>query len=73
MYADRHAGARGIKPVSLGASLLVNGAVLLALVYAAPNVIPHKDPPIGITFIPTPLPPPPDPIPQPQPRAAHPA
>jgi len=75
MYADRHAGTHGIKPVSLGASLLVNGAVLLALVYAAPKVISHQDPPFEASFIPIPPPPPPDPMPrpQPQPRAAHPA
>lgn len=69
MYADRHAGSRGIKPVSLGASLLVNGAVVLALVYAAPNVIPHKDTPFETSFIPIPSPPQP---PEPQPRSAHP-
>jgi protein TonB len=70
MYANRHAGARGIRPVSLGASLLLNGAVVLALIYAAPNVIRHRDPPIEIKFIP--IPPPPQPTPQPQPRATHP-
>lgn len=71
MYADRHAGTRGINPVSLGASLFVNGAVLLALVYAAPNVIPHKDSPFEASFMPIPPPPTPEP-PKPQPRAAHP-
>ena len=39
MYADRHAGARGIRPVSLGASLLVNGAVLLDINTFYQNVI----------------------------------
>ena len=73
MYADRHAGARGIKPVSLGASLLVNGAVVLALIYAAPNVVGHKEPPIKIDFIPIPPPPPPEPQPSAQPHRATPA
>ena len=72
MYANRHAGARGLRSVSLGASLLLNGAVVLALIYAAPNVIRHHEPPIEIKFIPIPPPPPPQPTPQPQPRAAHP-
>jgi len=73
MYADRHAGARGIRPVSLGASLLINGAVLLALVYAAPKVIPHHEPPLKVEFDPIPPPPPPEPQPQPHPRSAQPA
>lgn len=73
MYADRHAGSRAIDPVSLGASLFAVGGVLLALVYAAPNVIGIKDHPIETTFIPIQPPPPPEPTPQPQPRAAHPA
>jgi len=70
MYADRHAGSRGIRPVSLGASLLVNGAVLLALAYAAPKVLPSVNEPIHVRLIPETPPPPPDPLPSPQPRHA---
>jgi len=72
MYADRHADA-GIKPVSLGASLLANGAVVLALVYAAPQLVRQHEPPLSVDFVPIPPPPPPEPKPQPLPRAAHPA
>ncbi|MGN6376562.1 MAG: TonB family protein [Sphingomonas sp.] len=71
MYADRYAGSRGFKPASLGASLLVNAAVLVALIYAAPKVIPKVDPPLHINLLPA-DPPPPPPEPQPQPRVAHP-
>ena len=48
MYADRYAGRRGINPVGLGASLTINAAIILALIYAAPKVIPFKEPPIDI-------------------------
>ena len=68
MYADRHARSRGIKPLSLGASLLVNGAVLLALVYAAPKVIPAANEPIHVRLIPETPPPPPEPLPSPKPH-----
>lgn len=73
MYADRHAGKRGINPVGLGASLTINAAIILALIYAAPNVIPFKDPLTTVDLIPIDPPPPPIPQPQPHPRAAQPA
>lgn len=67
MYANRHAGSRGPKPASLGASLLISGCVLLALVYAAPKVTPVTHQPIQIRLIPLDQPPPPLPEPKPQP------
>jgi protein TonB len=69
MYANRYAGSRGFKPASLAASLVVNGAVVLALIYAAPNVIPAGHDPIHVRLIP--LEPPPPPIPEPQPQPHH--
>jgi len=66
MYANRHTGSRGSKPASLGASLLLSGGVLLALVYAAPKVIPVAHKSIDVRLIPLDQPPPPVPEPRPQ-------
>jgi protein TonB len=68
MYADRYTGSRGSKPASLGASLLISGGMVLALVYAAPKVIPTTHEPIHVKLIPLDQPPPPKPEPQPHPR-----
>ncbi|HEU4961803.1 MAG TPA: TonB family protein [Sphingomonas sp.] len=70
MYADRHAGRRGLNPVGLGASLTINAAVILALAYAAPHVIPMRQPTTLVDLIPIEPPPPPIPEPSPQPRHA---
>lgn len=69
MYADRHAGRSRFRPASLGASLLINGAVLLGLTYAAPHVVGTHSEPLSIRLIPLPPTPPPDPKPQPHPRS----
>lgn len=39
MHANRYDGSRASRPVSAGAALLVNGALLLGLALAVPNVI----------------------------------
>ena len=70
MYANRYAGSRGFKPASLGASLLVNGAVVLGLIYAAPKIVPTHAPRLTIHDIDL-APPPPPPEPQPHPHVAR--
>jgi protein TonB len=74
MYANRYVGSGGFKPISLGASLLINAAVIVALIYAAPSVIPIKHAPLRIDFLPIDRTPPPPPIrrPKPHPLVARP-
>jgi protein TonB len=43
MYANRYDGSRASRPASAGAALLVNGALLLGLALAVPNVIKGPD------------------------------
>lgn len=71
MYADRYVGRRGFSPVGLGASLIVNAAVLTAFIYIAPKVITIKDKPTIVDLIPIEPPPPPIPEPRPHPSHAH--
>ena len=74
MYADR-ASRKRFDPASLGLGLGINAAVVGALLYAAPNILPTppRPPMEGITVY-TPKPPPPEPVPQPKPdsRSADP-
>ncbi|TPG16660.1 TonB family protein [Sphingomonas koreensis] len=70
MYVDRHADRPGINPVGLGASLTINAAIILGLIYAAPEVMTVRSHPTLITLIPIEPPPPPLPTPQPHPRTA---
>jgi len=63
MYADRPNRTGGFNPGSLGIALLVNGAVIGALFFAAPKLLPFT-PPDGplITYVPYTPPPPPEPV-----------
>ncbi len=61
MYADRY-GKTGIKPGALAVAIGLNGAVLAALIFAAPEVMTRLDPkPFTAINIPIPAPPPPKP------------
>jgi len=62
MYAQRFQPSHASRPFSVGAALLINGAILAALVYAVPNFVP-KQPEGGIIArnIPLPKDPPPEP------------
>lgn len=74
MYAEHRYAPPRSRTVSLGAALLINGALIAGLIFAAPNVIP-RDPEGGITVIPVrdPIEPPPvdDVKPKPDPREAQ--
>ncbi|MEG3124978.1 energy transducer TonB [Sphingomonas sp. GB1N7] len=62
MYADRY-GKTGIKPGALSVAIGLNGAVLAALIFSAPELIKRPDPtPFKIINIPIPVPPPPKPV-----------
>ncbi|WBY06893.1 TonB family protein [Sphingomonas sp. 7/4-4] len=74
MYAEHRYAPPKSRTVSLGSALLINGALIAGLIFAAPNVIP-KGPEDGINVIPIrdPLEPPPIDLPKPKPdnRAAQ--
>ena len=74
MYADRRSAKHGLDPRSATIALVINGAVVAALIFAAPAVVDiHRQPPLTITEIKI-APPPPDPLPPPKPLArANPA
>jgi len=75
MYADRANGGR-FSPASLALGLGINAALLGALLYANPDIIPvtPRKPLVPIDYIPEPVPPPdPAPKPEPNPRSADPA
>ncbi|MES3091235.1 energy transducer TonB [Sphingomonas aerolata] len=63
MYADRMSRTGGLNPGSLGVALAINGVVIGALFFAAPELVPFTppDPPLTI-YIPH-TPPPPTPVP----------
>lgn len=68
MYASRSSASR---PISAGAALLINGALIAGLIFAAPEIIPKPpDKTFTGTQIPLTDPPPPDPQPRAQPRIA---
>ena len=71
MYADRRSARQGLDPRSATIALVINGAVLAALVFAAPEVlrIPH-DPGLKIYPVPIDMPLKPLPPPKPMPRTA---
>ena len=63
MYADRPNRTGGFNPGSLGVALVINSAVIGALFFAAPNILPFvPDKPL-VTYVPYTPPPPPEPIP----------
>lgn len=64
MYADRY-GKTGLKPGALSVAIGLNGAVLAALIFSAPEIVTRLDPkPFTAINIPIPIPPPPDPVKQ---------
>lgn len=56
MYADRHVLSQGPRPVSLGASFLITGGIMAALVFVAPEMI-TLAPPEPIETYNVPIPP----------------
>jgi protein TonB len=60
MYADRY-GKSGIKPGSLSVAIGLNGAILAALIFSAPEIIKIHDPGIKIWNVPPVVEPPPPP------------
>lgn len=58
-----YAATRGPRPVSLGASLLISGGIISALVFISPDFVPHDPPPplIAGTIEAEKFPPPPKP------------
>lgn len=67
MYAEHRYAPPKSRTVSLGGALLINGALIAGLIFAAPNVI-KQAPEGGITVIPIWEPPVPDPVEQPKPK-----
>lgn len=74
MYASRYAAPGGFKPGSLGMALAINGAVIVALIYANPEIIRDRlKPPLTINLLPLDQPPDPVPTSKPQPRDSRPS
>jgi len=69
MYAEHRYAPRQSRTVSLGAALLINGALIAGLIYSAPNVISKKHGGITVIDIFDPPEPPPLDPPKPQPKA----
>ena len=71
MYANRYDGSRASRPLSAGAALAINGALVAGLVFAAPEIVKVAQPPIfqGKNI---PIDPVPDPDPQPKPKPRDP-
>lgn len=67
MYASRYDGSRASRPLSAGAALLINGALVAGLIFAAPQIVP-RDPERTFTTTHIPNRPPPDPEPTVEPR-----
>ena len=65
MYADRY-GKSGIKPGALGIAIGLNGAILAALIFSAPDIVKSIDKTFTATTIPLPVDPPPLPDPKPK-------
>ncbi|MGY4394968.1 protein TonB [Sphingomonas sp. UYAg733] len=61
MYADRY-GKTGIKPGSLSVAIGLNGAILAALIFSAPEITKKIETVLTTTNIPIPPPPPLEPI-----------
>ncbi|ODP38978.1 energy transducer TonB [Sphingomonas turrisvirgatae] len=60
MYANRYDGSRASRPLSAGAALLVNGALMMGLVLAVPTIVSGPDETtLWTTNVPITSPPPP--------------
>ncbi|WP_375394350.1 energy transducer TonB [uncultured Sphingomonas sp.] len=65
MYADRRSPRQGLDPRSAAIALVVNGAAITALIFAAPEMVTIRhNPPLSI--YPVPIDPPPEPLPLPK-------
>ena len=72
MYADRFTPSPRLHPTSLAAAVGLNAAVLAALIFSAPEIVPAPLRTIMTTIdipLPDPTPPPPEPQPEPVARA----
>ncbi|MCE3519063.1 hypothetical protein LXJ58_30395, partial [Escherichia coli] len=69
MYADRYARPTRFSPTGLTAAVAINAALVAALIFAAPHVLPTPpaDGPLDTYTVPS-DPPPPPPTPQPEPH-----
>lgn len=67
MYAEHRYQPQQSRTVSIGASLLISGAIITGMIYSAPNVVKALTGPI-IEVYPVPITPPPPPIEQPKPQ-----
>lgn len=67
MYANRYPSSSSrFNPAGMGAAIAINAAVVAALMFAAPHVMPKRDlTPTTIWNVPLDEPPPPEPQPQP--------
>ncbi|MEG3088846.1 energy transducer TonB [Sphingomonas sp. PB4P5] len=63
MYADRY-GKSGIKPGALTIAIGLNGAIIAALIFSAPNIVQSIDKTFTAKLIPLPV----DPLPLPDPK-----
>jgi protein TonB len=63
MYAEHRYQPQQSRAVSIGASLLISGAIITGMIYSAPNIIKHVTPIFEATQIPIDPVPPPDPQP----------
>lgn len=69
MAANRYDNSRASRPISAGAALLINGALIAGLMFAAPEIVPNAPTgPFIIRDYNDPPTPPPEPEPSPQPR-----
>lgn len=68
MYADRAQLSHGPRSVSFGASLAISSAIVAALAFVAPNVVPRAPAPplVGVLIKETPPPPPDDRVEKPK-------
>lgn len=67
MYANHHLSPSRLNPAGLGAAIAINAAVVAALIFAAPHVVPRApDKPTTIWNVEPDEPPPPEALPQPK-------
>ncbi|NIJ65761.1 protein TonB [Sphingomonas leidyi] len=70
MYAEHRYQPQQSRAVSIGASLLISGAIITGMIYSAPNIIKHIAPTFEATQIPLDPVPPPDIKPIEKPKVA---
>lgn len=67
MHADTRYHASAPRSVSFGAALAINGAILAGMIFAAPNIVVLRDPPVVMHPVDVKDIPPPPPVDQPKP------